>query len=110
MTLLVIPTSPDDPFYTQISELDGVEYTLDFRYNQLENRWYLTIGDVAGVDLLKGIKLVPGADLLFYHKTIGLPPGQLLVLASGDGSAPGLGELGPQRRCSLIYNSVTVVL
>ena len=102
MENLVIPTSPDDPFYVQTSELEGIQYTLTFRYNQREDRWYLTIGDVSGADIVKGIKLVTGTDLLFYFDKPALPPGKLYVIST-DGEAPGLGELGVDRKAQLVY-------
>lgn len=103
----IIPTSPDDPFYTQISEIEGVDYTLTFRYNQREDRWYLTIGDSAGVDIVKGIKLTLGEDLVKYYDRLGLFEGELFLVSTGAQESPGMGELGIDRRCQLVYNPRT---
>lgn len=107
MTTYLVPTLPDDPFYTQTSNLDGVDYTLVFRYAQRENRWYLTIEDANETPLLKGIKLVPFVDLLGARRNeTRLPLGRLFVAAPPlSPEAPGLGELGEGRRCQLYYDS-----
>lgn len=102
---LIVPTSPDDPFYEQQSTIDGIDYTLTFRYNQREETFYLSVGDVAGNDLVKGVKLVCGWDLFLGHKHPDMPEGRFMVLShvTGDSESPKLGELGEGRRCLLYY-------
>lgn len=102
---LIVPTSPDEPFYEQQSTIDGVDYTLTFRYNQREECYYLTIGDVSGNDLVKGVKLVCGWSLFLGHQHPDLPTGRFMVLShvNGDNESPKLGELGDGRRCMLYY-------
>lgn len=102
---LSIPTSPDEPFYEQQSTIDGVDYTLTFRYNQREKCFYLTIGDVDGVDIVKGIKLVCNWSLLLGHDDARLPRGRFMVLShvTGNDDNPDLGDLGEGRRCVFYY-------
>jgi hypothetical protein len=104
MTALVVPTSPDDPFYSQTSELDGVEYILIFRYNQREKSWYLSLQDSEEIEILSGLKLVCDIPLFGLHRGPKTPPGELMVLSgNGDTTSPDIGELGPERRCQLYY-------
>lgn len=106
---VLIPTFPDEPFYSQVTDLDGRSYVLEFQHELRFDRWRLTINDGEGNALLDGIVLVPGVDLLkpyVYLDT--LPPGLLQVVTTGDDdTAPGLGELGSGRRCELVYTPVT---
>lgn len=102
---LIIPTSPDDPFYSQTSELNGVDYLLVFLYNQREGAYYLSLKTEDGVEIVSGLKLVCNTPLLAYHRSANTPPGELMVLSSveTDESPPDVGELGPDRRCLLYY-------
>jgi len=104
-TPLLVPTSPDLPFYEQQSTIDGVDYTLTFRYNQREEAFYLSFGDVEGNDIVKGLKLVCDWPLLLGHREPNLPTGEFYVFSSllGDDNQPKIGELGDGRRCSLYY-------
>lgn len=102
MSVLVIPTSPDAPFYSQTSQLEGVDYGLVFVYNQRENAYYLSIETIEGEALVKGIKLVCSVPLTEHLRDARLPPGVLLVTSSdANTDPPGLGELG--ERCQLTY-------
>ena len=103
MAILQIPTSPDTPFYSQTSQLEGVDYGFVFVYNQRENTYYLSIETVAGEPLVKGVKLVCNIPLLAPFTSDQLPPGVLFVVSSdsANNSPPGIGELGA--RCQLMY-------
>lgn len=104
MATLLIPTDSDTPFYTQRTDLDGVEYLLTFTYNQRENCWYLSIADIDEFDLVNGIKIVPSINLLRQKPSRFLPPGTLLAISqTSDDSPPGFGELGIDRRFVLVY-------
>lgn len=103
MSVQVIPTDTD-PFYTQETSLDGVRYSLEFRYSQREKVWYLSIGLPDGTELASGIKVVCNFSLLKYRADVRLPPGLLVAVSSTpDDSPPGLDELGEDARVSLIY-------
>ena len=94
------------PFYTETVPLDGINYRLYFGYNQREDTWYLSIANDLGTDLLNGIKLVCGIDLLKrWHYIEGLPAGQLacISLSGTDDSPPGLNDLAAGARCQLTY-------
>lgn len=101
-----IPTSPDQPFYTQETTLDGVRYLLDFRYSQRARVWYLAIAlaDNPSEWLAGGIKIVCNYPLLRYCADVRLPRGILVALTdSTDDTPPDLGELGEGKRVTLTY-------
>lgn len=101
--LLTIPTT-NDPFYTQITALDGVDYRLRFNYNQREDGWYITIATSEDVDLATGIKLTVGWPLLLGLTDERLPQGTLMVISNTtDDSPPKLDDLQPNGRCELTY-------
>lgn len=103
MAIYIIPTF-DDPFYTQTTSLDGVQYLLEFRYNQRENSWYLNVSLDDATPLVKGVKIVLGSDLLGRFVDRRMPTGRLVAIANGeDDSTPGMGELGVDRRVTLVY-------
>lgn len=94
----------DDPFYTMTTALDGVEYLFEFRYNQRENAWYFSISLTDGTLLDAGVKVVCNRPILRRFANEHLPPGVLLAFANTtDKSTPGMGELGEDRRVTLVY-------
>lgn len=104
MPIFTVPTS-DQPFYTQKTALDGVNFTLSFAYNQREDRWYLSIADDEETPIVSGIKILANFPLLFRFKFLpAMPPGEMVALdTTKDGSPPGAGELGSGKRVRLVY-------
>jgi len=103
MSMFLIPTSTD-PFYSQITDFDGIDYLLEFRYNQRENAWYFSISLADETLLFSGIKVEIGANLLERFSDVRLPQGTLFALESGnDTSTAGLLELGIDSRVTLVY-------
>jgi len=95
-----------DPFYTQTTALDGVEYVLEFRYNQREDAWYFSISLPNGTLLAAGIKVICNIPLLRKWVDTRLPKGTLAALSkTKDTSPPGLNELGEDARVTLVYTS-----
>jgi hypothetical protein len=80
MAVYEIPTAPGVPFYTQVTELDGVEYRLTFSWNGREGAWYLTIANLQDTIIRAGIKLVPNWPLLRKVRHEKRPPGELMAL------------------------------
>lgn len=93
------------PFYTLRTRLDDSDYTLEFNYSPRAARYYLNVYSSEDVLLMAGLKLVSNVPLLrFYQYRDGMPPGELIVTATGaDASPPVLGELGKGLRCELSY-------
>lgn len=105
MTILSIPTPTEDtPFCEQTTTLDGTPYVLEFRYNQREGVWYVSVSTIDGGVIVSGIKVVPGVPLLRKVIDARRPPGELVAFTnSDDDSPPGASELGIDRRVTLCY-------
>lgn len=75
--------------------LAGVEYQLTVRWNDADQGgWMLDIAEPDdGADILLGIPLVTGIDLLGQHAHLGLG-GQLAVFAGDSDDAPDQETLG----------------
>lgn len=103
--LIQTASSRTDAYTSQRTRLDGRDYLLRFRYNERENRWYLSIYDEEEEPILLGLKIVANWRLLKPYKyDPNVPPGELIAVdMTGNGSPPGLDELGEGRRCELLY-------
>ena len=103
---MIIPTLFDGTaFYSQRVNLDGVDFTLDFRWGTRENRWYMRLLDTLGNTLIGPMKLVVNWPLMhYYHGRAGVPSGEFWCMTSGASNAPpGLTEMGEGLRCTLEY-------
>ena len=92
---VVVPSRGDIANYDQTVELDGVAYTLKFRYNGRDSAWYLSIHDATG-PLRCGLKLVPNYALLrSLAASERRPLGDLIALDSrAVPLPPAMAELG----------------
>lgn len=103
MSILAVPTA-DDPFYTQVTDLDGTDYILEFRYSQREDAWYFSVSLNDETRLVSGVKIVCDVNLLGRFSDTRLPPGILMAIANEqDDNVPGMGELGIGKRVTLTY-------
>lgn len=75
----VIPTTALPNFRESVG-LDGVEYLLDFRWSQREERWYLDIRNSVGTLLIGCIKIVSNWPLLRWRRffSSSLPAGEIV--------------------------------
>lgn len=81
--------------------LDGVDLTLDVRWNARAGAWILAVSDADGV-ILAGRRITSGASLFGRVVSSRLPGGDLMAVdTSGDDTDPGAGELG--QRVELVY-------
>jgi hypothetical protein len=80
------------------AQLDGVTYTLEFRWNDRLGAWFMNVLDAEGVEAhMVGVRVV--ADYFFpRHLVDRSPPGLFLALdtgaAMGFGEDPGFDDLG----------------
>jgi hypothetical protein len=102
---LAIPTSTDEPFYSQITTLTGVAYILTFEYRARLRRWAMTLGRGDGTPIISGIAVVTGTDLFRGYRYLDeVPPGELVVVPYGsDDATPDQEELVIGGRCELTY-------
>lgn len=66
------------------TELDGVSYFLDFRYNSRADVWMMNISDENNVIIKEGTPLLLGVDLLSQYQDSKLPPGPLFLMNLKD--------------------------
>lgn len=91
-----IPTRTDLPAYTEQVELQGVIYTLAFRFNKRFNKWVFDLLDSEGAEILNGLVIYTGVPLLtqYYHRA-NLPAGDFICIDSQGTTDPaGEEELG----------------
>lgn len=96
----------DDAGYFDLqATLDGVTYTLEFRWNVRLGAWFMNVLDAEGVEpRLIGVRLV--ADYPLAQNIVDRdPPGYFLAVdtgaAAGFGVDPGFDDLGS--RVQLVY-------
>jgi hypothetical protein len=97
--LIPIVRAADDASHFDLqATLDGVTYTLEFRWNVRLGAWFMNVLDAEGEEArLVGQRLV--ADYFFPRNIVDrAPPGLFLALdtgsAEGRGQDPGFDDLG----------------
>lgn len=92
-TALEIPLSGQAQTFS--ITLAGTEYQLTFLWRDAAGGgWVLDLADAAGNQLLSGIPLITGVDLLAQYSYLNIP-GQLWVMSDGDPAAvPTYSNLG----------------
>jgi hypothetical protein len=105
MAVLLIPVTPGVPFQTSRVKLEGKDYGLRWTWNQRQARWFLDMSDTDGTLLFAGVKILANRLLLQGRRwNPNVPPGELIAAdLTGDGSPPGLDELGIGRRVEITY-------
>ena len=69
-SIVEIPLKTGQPQTLTIS-INNVTYNLSLRWYQLATLWLLDIADVLGNQIVTGIPLITGADLLGQYKHLG---------------------------------------
>lgn len=87
MALVKLPVDSLRPNYSFKIDLEGVTYTLSFRYNTRDVIWAMDVADEGGVIILSGIPLVLGTILLERFPDSNIPPGDFFVLNLEDETA-----------------------
>lgn len=83
-------------------ELEGVSYTLTFRWNDRDGAWFLDVGDGNGTPIVTGIKMVINCMLLGRATDSRLPAGDFIALdTSGANLDAEFQDLG--RRVQVSY-------
>ena len=95
MAVYEIPLSPTPQRFS--IDLGGTEYRFALQYRDVPmGGWFVDIADSSGVELVNGIPLVTGADLLASYRHLGFS-GELRVQTSNDPDAiPTWENLGEQ--------------
>jgi len=97
-----IPLRSDLTYFSLLVPLDGVNYTLQFRWNLRENAWYMDVLNEAGdTVLIGGIAIVVSYPLASQF-TGRSPPGIFAATdTTGENVDPGINDLGD--RVKLFY-------
>jgi len=75
----ILPLVPNEPNYRVGTALDGVQYTLDIRWNIRDSAWYMDVLTADGDMIRAGLKLVLGASIGGRVTDPRFPPGLLRV-------------------------------
>ena len=96
MANLNIPLSSEFPSFDFNIDLDEVNYTLDFTFNQRANKWMLSIWDSDRDNLILGqIPCLVNTPLLYNFASSDLPPGSLIFIdETGKNKDPERDNLG----------------
>ena len=80
-----IPLSPSPQTFRIV--LAGVSYQMRLVWNAVSESWVLNIADASGVDILTGVPLVTGVDLLAPYGYLNFG-GSLIAETDGDPLQP----------------------
>lgn len=106
MAAFTLPCASSLTDFSFQCELDSVTYGFRFRWNERVAAWFMDISDVAGNELVSGMRVVVGFPLAANTRyNAAMPPGALIASdTSGQDLDPGLGDLGG--RVQILYYSV----
>ncbi len=76
-----IPLSPEPQKLSIV--LGGVAYRLTVKWNRFNQSWILDIADENDLDILTGLPLITGSDLLAQYSYLGFK-GKLIVQSDGE--------------------------
>lgn len=97
-----VPLPGELPFFNIRVRLSGSEYVFDFRYNQREDRYYLTLQNQDGEPLVSGFKVVCNVPIGRKSARVDLPLGKLIFQDETTSQEPArYGDLG--ERVKLYY-------
>lgn len=103
--IVELPIRQEGPYFRFTTELDGVSYSLTFRWNDRVGQWVMDLADGEGAPIVSGIRVVLDTPLLLRFKgRASVPPGDLIAVDSGGASKEAeLEDLG--RRVLIFYLS-----
>jgi hypothetical protein len=84
------------PFFSFSTELDGVSYGFEFRWNTRSAQWVMSLFDGAGQPVAIGLRVVVNIPLLFRYRSLaGVPNGELVAIdTSGKNQDPTFSSFG----------------
>lgn len=108
MTQRIMPVLGDVPAFEFQCDLEDKTYGFEFNWNDRAQRWFMTIRDSLGNDLISGIKLLSGQILNRQYVGDDLPPGLFVLIdTGGEDKIPDQKDLG--ERILLAYVDSTDV-
>lgn len=106
----ILPTLTDGTeAYDERVQLEGVEYSFQFRYNLRRELWSFSIFSLDGTAILAGQSVNCGIPL--NRRAVGGPPGVLMAISETENiDAPTLLELGDRvKLCYLTADEVAQI-
>jgi hypothetical protein len=100
--MITIPWQNSASFKEEVT-LEGTPYIFRFDFNSTGNFWIMGISDRDEVDLLTGVKLVLGTEILTQHPDRGLPAGMLFVIDETGNTTPIEQDDFITNRVNLVY-------
>lgn len=95
MSAVTLPLVPSIPNYRFGTQLDGVQYIIDVRWNGRDGAWYMDFLQADETPIKYGIKIVLGATLGGLVTDPAFPPGVLIAVdQTGNGREATLDDLG----------------
>lgn len=102
---VTIPCSQVLPHYTLTAQLEGVNYVLQFDWNDRGSEWFFTLMDTTLSPILAGAAIKLGQPLLSQTNDGRRPPGEFFAFdTSGQNVESGLTDLGG--RVTFYYESI----
>ena len=102
MAIGKIPTLPSVPFYTQRTSLDGQLYLLEFKWNELNESWYLSLYTDLGEPLQYNMRLSADFPINYLTTDPRAPQGWIIAYdTTKQGVDPAFDDLGT--RSLLLY-------
>lgn len=100
--MIIITIDNITPRFTQTAQLDGLNFTFAFEWNDRSSQWTFSISDQDLNPLVHGVPVSVGIPLLNRHRDERLPLGFLEAIDTSDlGLDPGFNDLG--QRVQLAY-------
>lgn len=104
--MVIIPCRPDLPHYDMQVVLDGVTYTLEFRWNTRESVWKMDLKTEDETPILSSVKVVVNFPLCARVASANRLPGKLVAFDTTNLQInPGFEDLGD--RVTLLYLTET---
>lgn len=94
---------PQSAWSTQTVTLDGALFRIELKYKERAERWYMTLKDNTGVDLLTEKKLVDGQVITGLWDITGLTGALAVQRNYGTDIYPTFETLGQGKQFSLVY-------
>lgn len=102
MSVVTLPCAPGSAHYTFSTDLDGVTYGFEFRWNTRDAAWYMSIFTGDDEPIISSVKVVVDLPLAFRCADARMPLGTFIAYdTSGQQLDPGIDDLG--ERVQLTY-------
>lgn len=97
-----LPIKQEGSHFAFSTQLDDLAFGFEFRWNDREEAWFMSVKDGEGESIVDGVKVVVNIPLLNFFTDPRLPIGVLMALdTAGNNQDAGFADLG--RRVVVSY-------